>query len=186
MKYRFEIETESLAELRAELLSFLGINELQTTTFINPPTTTELLKNFVEEQAPDISTSVTGSASQVEITKKRRTKAEIEAAKLNAAPEGGTTDAAPEPAAAEQEENQAPASSETPAPPAEQAPTPSTSTITKEFLTPIVLQKGREGKRGQTMQLFANYKTEAGAVVERLPDLQEKDYEDFHSKLISI
>lgn len=191
-KVKFQAETG--AELRKQMLDFLGLSDAQFGSLTPSISGAEIkAASLVERQeALDRTAKIIGLSNDTPIneekieetpqtnTRKRRTKAEIEAEKAAENQSGDTpTDAAPEDVV---DPNLAATQSEQTT---DDTPTETTkSEITRPFLTEIVLAKGREGKKPAMLTLFATYKQlDSDLPVTGLPTLNPADYEDFYSKV---
>lgn len=184
-KVKFEAETG--AELRKQMLDFLGLNELTSkigggdlSIVLERPKTILEDVNTIREAANIPPLDLTPQPTDEKTTRKRRSKAEIEAEKAAENQSGDTpTDVASEDVV---DPNLAATQSEQTT---DDTPTETVkSEITRPFLTEIVLAKGREGKKPAMLTLFATYKQlDSDLPVTGLPTLNPADYEDFYSKV---
>lgn len=201
MNIKIKIEAESGADLRSQLLNMLGITEgdiipkpdlqvIVDKANLEKAGFSEAVKSALEnstEKAEVAATAAEVVTNEQATTRKRRTKAEIAKEQAEQEKSGEPEDNAPETDQPETVEEKSPADdfvadlTEEPA-----APEATASTLTKEILTPLVVEKGRMGKRAAVIELFGEFLDEKGVAVTRLPDLQKKDYEAFHQKLIQL
>lgn len=168
MKVKIKFEADNGAELREQMLAFLGLIGAPNTASLVPAST-------AVNSGPENPVNETA-------TKKRKSKADIEAEKT--AP---TTDLASE-ETANAEATAAATTDDAPAPETvktEETPAASGEPeITRAYLTEIVLAKGRAGKKPQVMEAFSGFtQADMTSSVTGLPNLQPEDYQAFHDKI---
>lgn len=184
-KVKFEAATG--AELRQQMMDFLGLNGGQTiSTVIKGSDISLLLDRSAESRIADDKVENTQETIQVTpetSTKKRRTKAEIEAEK-NAAANQNQEDQSDQPAVETETIVDVVAENVAETPKVEGKKSEGNSEITRPFLTEIVLAKGREGKKPAMLKLFAGFvQADGTTAVTGLPTLDAKDYEAFYEQV---
>lgn len=63
---------------------------------------------------------------------------------------------------------------------------PKAEVMTRAQLTEVVLSKGREGKKPQLIAAFGNFKNAEGGAVSGLPTLKPEDYQAFHDAIVNL
>lgn len=176
-KVKFEAATG--AELRQQMMDFLGLNGSQTiSTVVKGTDIVAKLEMKTQAPAEVINPEVQANQEAVQttetVTKKRRTKAEIEAEKNATTNQVAENEGTIENTKTEVVEETTIVEEKTEV----------KSEITRAFLTEIVLAKGRDGKKPAMMKVFAEFMQADGATpVSGLPNLDASDYATFYEKI---
>ena len=182
-KVKFEAETG--AELRQQMLDFLGLDN-QTTVHSTFVPLKDFAENPFKENAVQETKEETELKKEVETstaTRKRRTKAELEAEK---AAENKVEDSVEDPANPETTDDTG--VSETLARDnAEANAATKEPELTRAMVAEIVLEKGREGKKAKILAVMEEYTQADGTTkVTGLGNMKTEDYKSFRDKIINL
>ena len=171
---KVEFEGTSGAELRQQMLDFLGLTLVSAEAAVKEVFSQETTTSAKEETTVEVDTPAPKRKSRAK-TEKVEEQPEVETTQEEAETEEKELVETVEKAAEVLEKEVVEAKEE-----------PKAEAMTRAQLTEVVLSKGREGKKPQLIAAFGNFKNAEGGAVSGLPTLKPEDYQAFHDAIVNL